>query len=89
MFLEKYLPRNKRVRMLVLMLADMCAVALASFLGLFVRFDLNVDKIPTEYLSAANQYLPFYIVATIVIFFCFVCMQRCGVWQELRKFFVF
>lgn len=69
MFLEKYLPRNKRVRMLVLMLADMCAVALASFLGLFVRFDLNVDKIPTEYLSAANRYLPFYIVITIIIFF--------------------
>ncbi|MBR6614683.1 MAG: polysaccharide biosynthesis protein, partial [Lachnospiraceae bacterium] len=68
MFLEKYLPKNKRVRMLVLMCADACAVALASFLGLFVRFDLSVGKIPMEYLVSANRYLPFYIISTIIIF---------------------
>ena len=67
-FLEKYLPRNKRVRMLVLMCADVCTIAFASFLGLFVRFDLSIDKIPTEYLEAANRYLPFYIIATVIIF---------------------
>ena len=40
--MEKYLPKSKRVRMLVLMAIDVCAVRLASFFGLFIWFDMNV-----------------------------------------------
>ena len=68
-FLEKYLPRDKRVRMGILMAADVLALRLASFLGLFVRFDLNVAKIPPEYAQAAMEFLPYYILASLVIFF--------------------
>ena len=68
-FLEKYLPRDKRVRMGILMAADVLALWLASFLGLFVRFDLNVAKIPPEYAQAAREFLPYYILASLVIFF--------------------
>ena len=68
-FLEKYLPRDKRVRMGILMAADVLALCLASFLGLFVRFDLNVDRIPPEYARAALEFLPYYILASLVIFF--------------------
>ena len=68
-FLEKYLPRDKRVRMGILMAADVLALRLASFLGLFVRFDLNVAKIPPEYAQAARAFLPYYILASLVIFF--------------------
>ncbi len=69
--LEKYLPGNRRVRMLVLMAADISVVCLASFLGLFIRFDLNIEKIPAEYAQAVFTYLPFYVFATILIFFLF------------------
>ncbi len=68
-FLEKYLPRDKRVRMGILMAADVFALCLASFLGLFVRFDLNISKIPPEYARAALEFLPCYILASLVIFF--------------------
>ena len=68
-FLEKYLPRDKRVRMGILMAADVLALCLASFLGLFVRFDLNISKIPPEYARAALECLPYYILASLVIFF--------------------
>ena len=68
-FLEKYLPRDKRVRMGILMAADVFALCLASFLGLFVRFDLNISKIPPEYARAAMEFLPYYILASLVIFF--------------------
>ena len=68
-FLEKYLPRDKRVRMGILMAADVLALCLASFLGLFVRFDLNISKIPPEYARAAMEFLPYYILASLVIFF--------------------
>ncbi len=67
--LEKYLPGNKRVRMLVLMAADIGIICLASFLGLFIRFDMNISKIPEEYAQAVIVYLPFYILATITVFF--------------------
>ena len=68
-FLEKYLPRDKRVRMGILMAADVLALCLASFLGLFVRFDLNISRIPPEYAQAAMEFLPYYILASLVIFF--------------------
>lgn len=69
--LEKYLPHSKRARMLILMAVDALAVCLASFLGLFIRFDMNPWKIPLEYAAPVMAYLPFYIVETLVIFFLF------------------
>lgn len=69
--IEKYLPKNKRIRMVILMLADIVAIYLSSFLGLFIRFDMNVSKIPSEYGQAASNYIIFYIVITIIIFFVF------------------
>ena len=67
--LERYLPGNKRVRMIVLMAADIGMVCLASFLGLFIRFDMNIGRIPAEYARAVFTYLPFYVAATILVFF--------------------
>ena len=67
--LERYLPGNKRVRMIVLMAVDIGMVCLASFLGLFIRFDMNIGRIPAEYAQAVFTYLPFYVAATILVFF--------------------
>ena len=69
--IEKYLPKDKRIRMVILMAVDMIAVYFASFLGLFIRFDMNVNKIPAEYSQAASNYVPLYILITIIIFFLF------------------
>lgn len=69
--LEKYLPKSKRVRMLILMAIDVAAICLASFLGLFVRFDMNTARIPAEYAQASEKYLPLYVAATIIIFLLF------------------
>lgn len=67
--LLKYLPEDKRIRMLILMAADVLAIYLASFVGLFIRFDMSVAKIPLEYSEAAANYLPYYILATLLVFF--------------------
>ena len=69
--IEKYLPENKRIRMLVLMVVDISVICLAAFLGLFIRFDLNFERIPAEYAQTVFRYLPFYVLATILIFFLF------------------
>ena len=69
--LERYLPKNKRVRMIILMLVDASVVALASFFGLFIRFDLSLEKIPPEYVQPVLSYLPFYIALTLAVFFLF------------------
>ena len=69
--LEKYLPGNKRVRMLVFMAVDICTVCMASFLGLFIRFDMNLERIPMEYIEPVLSYLPFYLAATLMVFFLF------------------
>ena len=66
--MERYLPKNKRVRMIILMFADACVVMLASFLSLYIRFDLDIEKIEMQYLEAVGGYLPFYIAATLIIF---------------------
>lgn len=67
--LLKYLPKDKRIRMLILMAADVLAIYLASFAGLFIRFDMSVAKIPLGYSEATANYLPYYILATLLVFF--------------------
>ena len=69
--LEKYLPKNKRIRMVILMGIDVGAICLASFLGLFIRFDMNIEKIPPDYSKAVLTYLPVYVVATLAVLFLF------------------
>ena len=69
--LQKYLPKDKRIRMLILMAADAAAVWAASFLGLFVRFDMNISRIPAEYSQATAAYFPYYLLITLLIFFLF------------------
>lgn len=69
--IEKYLPKDKRVRMVILMIMDMAAMCLSSFLGLFIRFDMNMAKIPPEYSQAVSYYTICYLIITIIIFFLF------------------
>lgn len=69
--LQKCLPRNKRIRTLILMGVDVLMACLAAYLGLFVRFDMNASRIPRDYFQAVSGYLPFFAAATLIIFFLF------------------
>lgn len=69
--IDRFIPRNKRVRMLILALLDVLTIVFASYMGLFIRFDLSNASIPTEYRILAYKYLPFYIVTSLIIFIIF------------------
>lgn len=67
----RLLPKDKRVRMALLMLCDAFVAVLVCLIGLYVRFDLKLSAIPPEYIQAALRYLPFYIGEVIIVFLTF------------------
>lgn len=69
--IEKHIPKDKRIRMITLMIMDIAVICLSSFLGLFIRFDMNINKIPLEYGQVTSDYVPLYILTTIIVFFLF------------------
>lgn len=71
MSMVKYLPKDKKKRMFALMLIDVVVMQISAALGLFVRFDMSMAKIPLEYLEKVITFAPFYTVVTIVIFIVF------------------
>ncbi|SEQ21173.1 NDP-sugar epimerase, includes UDP-GlcNAc-inverting 4,6-dehydratase FlaA1 and capsular polysaccharide biosynthesis protein EpsC [Lachnospiraceae bacterium NE2001] len=62
---------TKRSRMLALMLCDIIACILASFVALWVRFDFSISKIPHEYGYNSLKYAPIYVVGVLVVFYFF------------------
>ena len=62
-----------------LVLYDALVVAFAYFFGLWLRFDFKVSAIDTVYLQSYVRFLPFYIIASIVFFWC-MRMYR-GIWR--------
>lgn len=68
---EKMMPRDKRIRMLVLLFVDICAVQFSSFMGLWIRFDMRIQLIPQNYMHSVQRYAFFYTVVTIIIFYIF------------------
>lgn len=71
MKVDRYLPHDKRVRMFILMLIDIAAMVLSSFMGLFMRFDMSIVKIPLEYMYKVISYMPYYVLATLLVFLIF------------------
>ena len=49
--LERYLPKGKRTRMLILMLVDVFAVLFSSYIRLLVALDFTPNNIPQDYLE--------------------------------------
>ena len=50
---EKMMPRDKKFRMVVLLLVDICVIQFSSFMGLWMRFDMRLQSIPENYRMAA------------------------------------
>ncbi len=55
-------------RILLLLLMDVIAIAVASFGALFLRFEFSFSQIPEEYMLHYEKLLPFTIGITIVFF---------------------
>lgn len=68
---EKMMPRDKKIRMVVLLLVDICVIQFSSFMGLWMRFDMRLQSIPENYRIAAVKYAIPYTLITLVIFYVF------------------
>ena len=67
--IDKLVPKGKRVRMVLLLLTDILVIQFSSLLGLWLRFDMHISRIPKDYMDVVVSYAPFYTVVTIIIFF--------------------
>lgn len=54
---------------LYLLIYDIVTINLSYFFGLWLRFDLQYSKIPSEYLMAFIKFAPFYTVFSIIVFY--------------------
>lgn len=66
--IENIIPKSKRVRNIILLMADIVIIFLSCFLGLLIRFDFAIQNIPTRYAEDVIQFFPFYLVITLLIF---------------------
>jgi FlaA1/EpsC-like NDP-sugar epimerase len=63
----------------LLFLADMLAVYLASFGALAIRYEMSISSIEIQYIEGVYRYLPANLVITFVIFFC--CHFYTSLWK--------
>lgn len=75
-FFEKAAPKN---RVVLLVIMDIFTIQMASFMGLFLRFDFSVTAIPIQYLEQICYYTAFNTCITIVIFI--LCKLYRSVWH--------
>ncbi|MCI5920239.1 MAG: polysaccharide biosynthesis protein [Roseburia sp.] len=68
--MEKF-DKSLWIKRMILIIYDAIAVVVASYVALLVRFDFSLSTIPNEYEVRVWQMLPWNIVITIFIFFCF------------------
>lgn len=58
-----------KVIALYLLIYDIVTINLSYFIGLWLRFDLQYSKIPSEYLMAFIKFVPFYTAFSIIVFY--------------------
>lgn len=58
-----------KVIALYLLIYDIVTINFSYFIGLWLRFDLQYSKIPSEYLMAFVRFAPFYTTFTIIVFY--------------------
>ena len=91
MLIERIMPHKKWQRAILFVFMDIVACILASFMGLWLRFDFSVANIPEEYYMAGMKFLPIYIFITLI---CFRLMKLytymwsvAGLWEMFSIFF--
>lgn len=63
--------RQLFIRRVFLMCYDMLAVFAASMMALMIRFDLNFNNVPSEYLNEVWRTFPYMMMITLIIFWGF------------------
>lgn len=58
-----------KVIALYLLIYDIVTINLSYFIGLWLRFDLQYSKIPSEYLMSFIKFAPFYTAFSIIVFY--------------------
>lgn len=56
---------------LVLCVTDILIITGAYFMALVMRFDFRIDRIPEEYIAGYLWSMPFWIVATVVVYYIY------------------
>lgn len=90
-FVERVMPHSKPARVVVFGILDIIACVVASFMGLWLRFDFSVSAIPEEYWRRALYFLPIYIVITLICFWANRLYKYmwsvAGLWEMFSIFF--
>lgn len=87
--------KQSLINKIFLIIVDALSVVLCSFLGLLMRFEMDVSHIPGPYVTAVERMVPAFIAATLFIFwgtklyhtalaFCQLqrtCRDRCCRWR--------
>ena len=88
---ERLMPHSKPLRALLFVFMDIVACVLASFMGLWLRFDFSVSAIPEQYWRRALYFLPIYIVITLICFWANRLYKYmwsvAGLWEMFSIFF--
>ncbi len=72
---------------IILVLYDAGAVVLASYMSLLVRFDLQLSKVPDEYLSVMHYNLLASVIITIIVFTLFRLYTSLWTYAGATEFF--
>lgn len=68
---KKILNTKLIIRRVFLIVYDMIAVVLASFIPLIMRYEFRIDAIPQLFVDNVKWFLPFGILLTILVFYLF------------------
>ena len=66
-------PFNVKIfyRRTCLIIYDIISIILASYLALVIRYELDVDAIPVHFMHPVERFMPFNVLITLAIFYCF------------------
>ena len=76
------------LKSLFFVLLDLADIAIASMMGLLLRFDFSIDNLRTlypGYLDAIWEYLPLYALGTIIIFYLFKLYHTLWIYAGINE----
>lgn len=78
--------RSSRTRMVILAIVDAMMVVVNSYLALIMRYDFKFSMIPEIYLNNMQDYLPFSVIITIVIFWSMKLYRSVWSYASMHEF---
>lgn len=69
--MTKIIQRKLVIRRFFMVICDIFIIISSSIIGLLLRFDFDIERIRGIYLDIIWQYIPIYIITSIIIFYLF------------------